>query len=129
MRDRVLDHFNENMAPRKLFVVDCDWEELWNMYLDGFPAELNPMFRERRTLDCSECRSFFKRMANVVAIDEDTGKYITLFEGATGLEKEVFDELDEHVKSAEIKDVFMSDTKRIGVESNLEMLEDGSVPK
>lgn len=127
MRDRVLDHFNENMAPRKLFVVDCDWEELWNMYLDGFPAELNPMFRERRTLDCSECRSFFKRMANVVAIDEDTGKYITLFEGATGLEKEVFDELDEHVKSAEIKDVFMSDTKRIGVESNLEMLEDGSV--
>ena len=73
MRDRVLDHFNENMAPRKLFVVDYDWEELWNMYLDGFPSELNPMFRERRTLDCSECRSFFKRMANVVAIDEDTG--------------------------------------------------------
>lgn len=127
MRDRVLDHFNENMAPRKLFVVDYDWEELWNMYLDGFPSELNPMFRERRTLDCSECRSFFKRMANVVAIDEDTGEYITLFEGETGLEKEVFDELDERVKSAEIKDVFMSDTKRIGVESNPEMLEDGSV--
>jgi hypothetical protein len=127
MRDRVLNHFNENMAPRKLFVVDCDWEELWNIYLNGFPAELNPMFRERRMLDCSECRSFFKRMANVVAIDEDTGEYITLFEGETGLEKEVFDELDERVKSAEIKDVFMSDTKRIGVESNREILEDGSL--
>lgn len=127
MRDRVLNHFNENMAPRKLFVVDCDWEELWNIYLNGFPAELNPMFRERRMLDCSECRSFFKRMANVVAIDEDNGEYITLFDGETGLEKEVFDELNEHVKSAEIKDVFMSDTKRIGVESNREILEDGSL--
>jgi hypothetical protein len=66
-------------------------------------------------------------MANVVAIDEDNGEYITLFDGETGLEKEVFDELNEHVKSAEIKDVFMSDTKRIGVESNREILEDGSL--
>lgn len=68
------------MAPRKLFVVDIDWEFLWNMYLDGFPKELNPIFRERRELDCSACRSFFKRMANVVAIDEDNGEYVTLFQ-------------------------------------------------
>ena len=127
MRDRLFNHFNENMAPRKLFVVDIDWEFLWNMYLDGFPKELNPIFRERRELDCSACRSFFKRMANVVAIDEDNGEYVTLFAGETQEEKEIFKQLDEAVKSAKIKDIFISDTKRVGLESNPEMMEDGNV--
>lgn len=127
MRDRLFNHFNENMAPRKLFIVDRDWEELWNMYLDGFPREMNPIYRERRELDCSACRSFFKRMANVVALDEDTGEFISLFAGETNGEKEVFRALDEYVKSAKIKDVFMSDTQRVGIESNHEMLDSGSV--
>ena len=127
MRDRLFNHFNENMAPRKLFVVDIDWEFLWNMYLDGFPQELNPIFRERRELDCSACRSFFKRIANVVAIDEDNGEYVTLFAGETQEEKEIFKQLDEAVKSAKIKDIFISDTKRVGLESNPEMMEDGNV--
>ena len=127
MRDRLFNHFNENMAPRKLFVVDIDWEFLWNMYLDGFPKELNPIFRERREMDCSACLSFFKRMANVVAIDEDNGEYVTLFAGETQEEKEIFKQLDEAVKSAKIKDIFISDTKRVGLESNPEMMEDGNV--
>ena len=127
MRDRLLDHFNENMASRKLFVVDCDWEILWNLYLDEFPADLNPIFRERRTLDCTACRHFFRKMANVVALDEDTGEYITLFAGETEEEKEVFRLLDEHLKRAKIRDVFISDTKRVGLESNHELMLNGNV--
>lgn len=127
MRDRLLDHFNENMASRKLFVVDCDWEILWNLYLDEFTAGLNPIFRERRTLDCSACRHFFKQMANVVALDEETGEYITLFAGETEEEKDVFGLLDERLKEAKIRDVFISNTKRVGLESNPELMLNGNV--
>ena len=31
-----------------LFETDVDKDELWNLYLDSFPAGSNPIYRERR---------------------------------------------------------------------------------
>ena len=75
MRDSLYDHFNENMASKKLFILDCDNEELWNLYLNSFTGGRNPLFRERRELDCSACHSFFRKMANVVALDEESNEF------------------------------------------------------
>jgi len=39
-----------------LFEVDLDKDELWNLYLDSYPAGTNEIYRERREHDCSACK-------------------------------------------------------------------------
>ena len=68
------------MANKMLFRVDCDGEDLWNLYMDSLPEEINPIYRERKVHDCSTCHSFFRHAANVVAVDEDTYELTTLFD-------------------------------------------------
>ena len=34
MRDKLQEHFDSTMALEKLFKIDCDVEEMWNLYLD-----------------------------------------------------------------------------------------------
>ena len=36
-RDSLYRHFEENMANEMLFRVDCDTEDLWNLYMDSLP--------------------------------------------------------------------------------------------
>ena len=128
MRDSLYNHFNENMASKKLFILDYENEELWNLYLNSFSAEANPFFRERRELDCSACHHFFRKMANVVALDEENNEFITLFGGKVEDEyKDVFSKLDQTIKANPIRDIFISDVKRVGTESNHEELSDGTV--
>ena len=45
----------------RLFTVNVDTEELYNLYLDSFPAGTNEIYRERREYDCSCCRHFYQR--------------------------------------------------------------------
>lgn len=44
----------------RLFTVNVDTEELYNLYLDSFPAGTNEIYRERREYDCSCCRHFIR---------------------------------------------------------------------
>lgn len=52
----------------RLFTVNVDTEELYNLYLDSFPAGTNEIYRERREYDCSCCRHFIRDVGNVVSI-------------------------------------------------------------
>lgn len=52
----------------RLFTVNVDTEELYNLYLDSFPADTNEIYRERREYDCSCCRHFIRDVGNVVSI-------------------------------------------------------------
>ena len=69
MRDMLIEHFNKMTEDcTHLFAVQVDKDEMWNAYLNSFPAGSNPMFRERTWHDCSCCRGFIKSVGNVVTI-------------------------------------------------------------
>ncbi len=127
-RDSLYEHFEKNMVNKMLFRVDCDPEDLWQLYMNSLPEKINPLYRERKVHDCSTCHSFFRHAANVVAIDEDTYELTTLFdcvphEDYVG----VFKALDEFIKNHEIVDVFKESSKTVGHKSDREQLEDGNV--
>ena len=116
------------MASGKLFRVDCDGEDLWQLYLDNIPEKINPIYRERKVHDCSACHSFFRHAANMVVIDEDTYELTTLFGCNPHKDYEdVFKVLDDFIKSHEIVDVFKVESRKVGHKFDREQLENGSV--
>lgn len=66
----------------RLFTVNVDTEELYNLYLDSFPAGTNEIYRERREYDCSCCRHFIRDVGNVVSI-KNGELHTIIFEAAT----------------------------------------------
>lgn len=110
-----------------LFVVDVDPEELWEKYLDSFPEGTNEVFRERREFDCSCCRQFVKAVGNVVVIQNNEIVSMWDFTVSDPTYQAVIDALDAFVKSAPVKDVFVSPRREFGIEKNVETREASSV--
>ena len=104
-----------------LFVVNVDNYKLWATYLDSFPAEENPIFRERRVYDCNCCKHFFKNVGNVVAIDENN-QLVSVWDIETG--DAVFDKvakaLSEEVKKYQVTRQFKTELEVFGSEDNFD---------
>lgn len=113
---------------KRLFTVNVDTEELYNLYLDSFPAGTNKIYRERREYDCSCCRHFIRDMGNVVSIKN--GELHTIW-GINPVPEEkynvVADVLDTYIKQKAISGVFLSKWERIGTPENREMLPTGEI--
>ena len=109
-----------------LYRVDFDPDELWNLYLDSFPAGTNPVYRVRREFDCSCCRHFIKTMGGVVAINGNEIETIWDFD-TTSPEcyQPVVDALSAYVKSKPIKDVFLTHEPTVGTARSYERDENG----
>lgn len=114
----------------KLFTVNVDTEELYNLYLDSFPAGTNEIYRERRECDCSCCRHFIRDVGNVVSIKN--GELHTIW-GINPVSDDKYNvvaaALDAYVKQKAVLGVFLKKEKRIGTPENREMLPTGKINK
>ena len=114
-------HFDEmQKEATHLFEMNVDKDELWNTYLDSFPAGTNEIFRERREHDCSCCRQFIKNIGAAVVIKDN--KVHTIWELNIGdtTYQQVCDALDAFVKAHSVADVYTTKFHRIGTDYNYE---------
>ena len=95
MRDKMQEHFNMNMSHEKLFKIDCDVEEMWQLYLNTLPPVQG---KTNLWHDCTSCHRWFRKVANLVALTSDN-EIITLLSGETIIEyQNVFKALDNFLK-------------------------------
>lgn len=110
------DHFNEMVkSENPLFVTDADEDELYNLYLDSFPAGTNELFRKRREYDCSCCRRFVKNIGKLVAFDKNYNLIsIWDFDAKSAKYQPVVDALAAYVKSRTIVNPYFVSRNMIG---------------
>jgi hypothetical protein len=122
---RLQNNFNELAKEAGiLYEVSLDKDVLWNLYLDSFPAEENVLFRQRRGMDCSGCRTFVRNFGNIGFIINN--KFITIwdFDANDATYQPVIDALANFVRSKAVSDVYVSKQKKIGTDKNLEKIGD-----
>lgn len=112
-----------------LFEVNVDKDELWNLYLDSFPAGTNEIYREHREYDCSCCRHFMKSFGNVVVIKDNKIYTIWEFDSGSAVFQPVVDALDRFIKSHVVSDVYVSKLIKIGTDYNFEAVEGGKTTR
>ena len=126
-RKAIQDHFEKMAADvNHLFEVEVDKDEMWNTYLDSYPAGTNMIYRKRREYDCSCCRQFIKTIGNAISIKD--GKVDTIWNIDIGDDKfqVVADAMDAYIRSKTVTNIYVSQVKKIGTEYNMEQFEDGT---
>ena len=126
MRNKLMENFAEMTKDvTHLFEVNVDKDEMWNLYLDSFPAGTNEIYRERRWHDCSCCRQFIKSVGNAVVIKDNKVTTIWDFESNSDTYQPVLNALSAFIKSHAVSDIYVSKFKKIGTMSNYEEMENG----
>lgn len=126
MRNMLMEHFAEmTKDATHLFEVNVDKDEMWNLYLDSFPAGTNEIYRERRWHDCSCCRQFVKTIGNAVVIKDNKITTIWDFRTDDSTYQPVLNALSVFIKSHAVSDIYVSKFNKIGTLQNYEEMEDG----
>lgn len=64
----------QSMTATGLFRVDVEPDLLWETYLESFPEGTNPIYKTRRSFDCSCCRHFVKHIIGVRMAENEAAK-------------------------------------------------------
>lgn len=100
--------FAEMSKLGKLFRVALTGDQIWELYINSFPAEQNPIFRDPNstTKNCNHCKNFIRRYGNIVAVDENYA-ITTMFDVDGGIEyAETVKVLTKAIKGSKIEEVF-----------------------
>lgn len=100
------EQFAKMCATGKLFRSKVTGDQVWEAYMRGFGED--PIFRdpESSVHNCNQCKHFFHRYGNIVAIAEDNS-IMTMYDGETTDEyRESFRLMSEMLRNAPIEDVF-----------------------
>jgi hypothetical protein len=99
-----------------LFVTDVDKDLLWETYLGAFPEE------EKQEHTCNSCRQFVKNYGNIVAIVNN--KIVSIWDFTT--DNEIWNNVTKHMKelvtSKPVKEVFVTDQRKLGTDFNFELM-------
>lgn len=116
-------NFDKVIMLGHVYVTDVSKDDIWNTYLTAFPEE------EQQPHNCNSCRQFLKPYANIVVCDDSLQLHsIWDFECEAPF-KDVVSALHQLVMSAEIRDIFVTDTKKLGTDFNFETDEKNVVTK
>lgn len=118
-RNAIRKRFEEMAQSDHLFFVDLNKDEMWNVYLNSFSAEHNPIYKVRAVHDCSCCRHFIKSIGNVVQIKD--GVVTTLWDINLGDDKfqPVADALNKYIlDNMHICDMFIVKEGAVGTDHN-----------
>jgi hypothetical protein len=110
-----------------LFEVGLDKDQLWNTYLNSFPAGTNPIFRERTEFDCTCCKQFIRNIGNVVVLKNNKITTIWDVQAGSATFQTVTDELSKYIKSKVIENVYVTKLSKIGTDRNFEKPENGEI--
>lgn len=111
----------------ELFVIDCEKDMLYRMYLESFPPGTNPIFRTRTEHDCSTCKNFIRNLGGVVSILN--GKVKTIWGNLSELQEPyatVAAAMDTYVSSLPIRSIFRSKERQYGVSKTIEAPSDSN---
>ena len=123
----VRQHFDA-MSTGEVFVVGVSGDELYETYLDAFPAGTNEIYRTRREFDCSADKNFIRNLGNVVTIVN--GQLVTVWDIYDQAEypfNVVAETLASLVRGNLINSVYRTKETSYGAELLRELQEDGSV--
>jgi len=122
------NRFNE-LSDKQLYKMDISKSDIWNFYLDAFPAGANEIFKERREYDCQCCAQFVKNIGNVVAIVNgqiETVWNMYLPASADAHFQVVADKLNDYVKAATIRNIFLHTEPKFGSKITTQILENNT---
>lgn len=119
MKQKMLEHFaSMTEGSAQLYETDIDKDKLWELYLESFPTDKNPIYKVNREHDCSCCRHFIKSMGGIVTIKN--GEVISLWDFE--IEDDTYTPsiiaMRDYVHSRPIINPFFTKEHRIGVASN-----------
>ena len=100
--------FNK-MQPHKLYRSSISGNQVWELYINGFLAEENPIFRDPNssTYNCNNDKNFLRRYGNIVAITS-AGELLTLFDfEVSGDYKTTIPKLAKVLRHASVSEIFV----------------------
>jgi hypothetical protein len=100
-------------------------DTLWNLYLNSFPSEVNPIFRERTEYECNCCKNFICKLGSLAYINVNKNTIHTLWENLNvpSYFADVANKLDEYVKSCSIENYYYTSENIAGSLSNKDSID------
>lgn len=104
--------FLQMCKTNKLFVSSISGQRIWNIYLQSFQPEDDPVFRdpESSTHNCNLCNNFIRRYGNIVAIDPNTYELMSIWDIYDEVVSEYHNpckKLSETIQKSFVDDIFI----------------------